>query len=478
MRAHEAIYVDGAWVRPEGVSRIEVIDAGDGSVLGCVPACEPADVDRAVAAARVAYESWADRGPVERAKYLAAIRDGITARADELAAVIAREVGMSLELARRIQVGVPATHAGAMVDLATSFTWEERVGHSLVVREPAGVVGAITPWNYPLNQVMVKMAPALLAGCTVVVKPSEVAPLSLFLLAEICDEAGLPPGVFNLVTGYGSAVGEAIAAHPGVDMVSFTGSTRAGTRVAELAAATVKRVALELGGKSACIILDGADFPTGVRAAVNSCYLNSGQTCTAWTRLLVPRHRRDEAVELARITAERMTVGDPMDPGTKLGPLASAAQRDRVVAYIQAGIDAGATLVTGGPEPPPDVNPGGFYVQPTVFADVTPDMRIAREEIFGPVLSILTFDDEDDAVRIANDTEYGLAGGVFGADVEAALALARRLRAGQVDVNGAAYNPLAPFGGYKRSGIGRENGRFGLEEFLEVKSVQLPESCT
>lgn len=477
MQRQDRIYVDGAWVTPATGGSIDVFDAGTGAVMGAVPECGPADVDAAVAAAVQAFDGWGATSVADRAKFVEAIAEGIEARADELGATISREVGMPIALAVPIQVGLSATHARAMVDLAGSFAWEERIANSVVVREPAGVVGAITPWNYPLNQVAVKVFPALLAGNTVVVKPSEVAPLSAFALAEIVDAVGLPPGVFNLVTGFGPVVGEALAGHPGVDMVSFTGSTRAGRRVAEVAAATAKKVALEMGGKSACILLDDADFPAAVKAAVNNAYLNGGQTCSAWTRLLVPESHRDEVVELARAAAERFTVGDPSQPGVKLGPMVSALQRDRVVAYIRKGIDEGATLVTGGPDAPEDLPEGlagGYYVRPTVFADVDPSMTIAREEIFGPVLSVISYTDDDDAVAIANATIYGLAGGVFGADEDRAVAVARRLRTGQVDVNGGSYNPLAPFGGYKQSGYGRENGRFGLEEFCELKSMQFP----
>jgi acyl-CoA reductase-like NAD-dependent aldehyde dehydrogenase len=356
--------------------------------------------------------------------------------------------------------------------MLTSFCFEERIGNSLVVREPVGVVGAISPWNYPLHQIVAKVAPALAAGCTVVLKPSEVAPLSAFLLAEVVEAAGLPPGVFNLVCGTGAVVGEALAAHPEVDMVSFTGSTRAGRRVSELASPTVKRVALELGGKSASIVVEDADLAKAVRSTVSSCFLNSGQTCTALTRLLVPRSRQAEAVKLAADIAEGFTVGDPFGGEAKLGPLVSAPQRDRVREYIGQGMREGAELMVGGPEPPPGLD-RGYYVRPTVFDNVLPGMTIAREEIFGPVLSVLTYEDEDDAVRIANGTRYGLAGAVWSADGRRAEAIARRLRAGQVDINGGRFNPMAPFGGYKQSGHGRELGRYGLEAFLEVKSLQL-----
>jgi acyl-CoA reductase-like NAD-dependent aldehyde dehydrogenase len=350
--------------------------------------------------------------------------------------------------------------------------WEEEVGNSRVLREATGVVGAITPWNYPLNQIGAKVAPALAAGCTVVLKPSEVVPLNAFILAEVIESVGLPAGVFNLVTGIGPVVGEAIAAHPDVDLVSFTGSTRAGRRVSELAAATVKPVAMELGGKSPNVLLDDADLARAVPDGVAKCLLNSGQTCSALTRMLVPRERLAEVEELATAAAEAYAPGDPLDPGTRLGPLVSAAQRERVRGYIAKGEAEGAKLLTGGAEPPEGLT-RGYFVRPTVFSEVTPEMTIAREEIFGPVLAIQPYEDEADAVRIANATDYGLAGGVWSGDEERAIAVARRLRTGQVEINGGAFNPIAPFGGYGQSGHGRENGRFGLEEMLQVKSLQL-----
>jgi aldehyde dehydrogenase (NAD+) len=371
-----------------------------------------------------------------------------------------------------IQAGLPQMTFGSASQLAASVDAEERVGNSIVVKEPVGVVGCITPWNYPLHQIAAKVAPALAAGCTVVVKPTEVAPISAFILAEIVDRARLPRGVFNMVTGDGPTVGEAMVSHPGVDMVSFTGSTRAGKRVAELASATVKRVALELGGKSANVILEDADLPRAVRAGVQSCLLNSGQTCSAWTRMLVPRAKHDEAARLAKEAAESFVVGNALAKGTRLGPLVSKRQQERVRGYIRKGVEEGATLVTGGPEQPAGL-PKGFFVKPTVFANVKSTMTIAQEEIFGPVLSILPYDGEDDAVRIANDTIYGLAGAVWSADVERAKRVARRIRSGQIDINGGSFNPLAPFGGFKQSGIGREFGKEGLSEFLETKSLQL-----
>jgi acyl-CoA reductase-like NAD-dependent aldehyde dehydrogenase len=361
---------------------------------------------------------------------------------------------------------------GSMAQVAGEVAWEEQIGNSLIVREPVGVVGCITPWNYPLHQLCAKVAPALTTGCSVVAKPSEVTPLTSFILAEIVDSLDLPAGAFNLVTGFGPVVGEAIAAHEGVDMVSFTGSTRAGRRVAEVAAQTVKKVALELGGKSANVILDDADLKAAVGFGVANCYLNSGQTCSAHTRMLVPREKLAEAEELAAAAAEKAKPGDPLEEGTRLGPLVSEAQRERVREYIRKGEEEGATLVAGGVEPPDDLE-SGYFVRPTVFSEVKPEMTIAQEEIFGPVLSIMPYDSEDEAAEIANSTIYGLDGGVWSSDPERAKEFARRMRTGQVQINGATFNPIAPFGGFKQSGHGREYGRYGLEEFLEVKSIQL-----
>ncbi len=472
VQVRDKIFIGGAWVEPSGGGQIEVVNATTEEVMGSVPACSPEDADRAVAAARDAFDSWSQTPREERARYLGAIAAGLGERAEEIAATITQELGMPLKLSQMIQVGLPTAQFGAMPTLMDEVAWEEEIGNSRVLREAIGVVGAITPWNYPLNQITAKVAPALAAGCTVVLKPSEVTPLNAFQLAEVIESAGLPAGVFNLVTGTGPVVGEAIAAHPGVDMVSFTGSTRAGRRVSELAAETVKPIAMELGGKSPNVILDDADLQQAIPDGVAKCFLNSGQTCSALTRMLVPRKKLAEAEEIAVAAAESFTPGDPFEDSTRLGPLVSETQRERVRGYIEKGEAEGAKLLTGGAEPPEGLD-RGYFVRPTVFSEVTPEMTIAQEEIFGPVLVIQPYDDVEDAVRIANDTEYGLAGGVWSGDQERAISVAKRLRTGQIEINGGAFNPLAPFGGYGQSGHGRENGRYGLEELLQVKSLQL-----
>jgi aldehyde dehydrogenase (NAD+) len=475
MANYDKLYIDGTWVPSNSTETIEVIDSVTEEVMASIPSGTEADVNTAVAAAKAAFESWAALPVEERAKFMSRIGDALAARMDEIATTISRETGMAKWLSQLVQVGLPINSFNQAAALAENYTYEEQIGSSLVVREPVGVVGCITPWNYPLHQIAAKVAFAMAAGCTVVLKPSEVAPVDAFILAEIVDEVGLPAGVFNLVTGVGPVVGAAMSAHPDIDMMSFTGSTRAGKSVAQLGAETIKKVALELGGKSANVLLDDLDeaaFTKAVSDGVGKAFLNSGQTCSALTRMLVPRDRLAEAEAIAGATAEAIVVGDPFAEGVHLGPLASAAQRDRVQGFIQKGIDEGAKLIAGGLGTPEGLDTG-FYVKATVFSEVTPEMTIAQEEIFGPVLSILAYDTEDEAVAIANGVVYGLAGGVWSADADRAKAVARRLRTGQVEVNGGAFNPNAPFGGYKQSGVGREYGRHGFEEFLEIKSLQL-----
>ena len=475
MTNYKQVYINGQWVTPSSSETIEVWDSTDESVMATIPSCGAADVELAAKAARAAFDSWAALTPKVRAEYISKIGDGLAAKMDEISSAISRETGMSKFLSQMIQVGLPINSFKQAAAIAENFTYSKEVGSSLVVREPIGVVGCITPWNYPLHQIVAKVAFAMAAGCTIVLKPSEIAPIDAFILAEIIDEVGLPAGVFNLVTGTGPVVGEAIAANKEVDMISFTGSTRAGRRVTQVAAETVKKVHLELGGKSANIIcedLDAETFAKAVKSGVGGAFLNSGQTCLAMTRMLVPKSRLAEAETLAAEAASAMKVGDPFEQTTALGPLASAAQRDRVNGYIQKGIDEGAKLLVGGVGVPEGCTTG-YYVKPTVFSNVKNSMTIAQEEIFGPVLSIIAYEDEDDAVQIANDTVYGLSGGVWASTKEKGIAIARRIRTGQIAVNGGAFNINAPLGGYKQSGVGREYSEYGFDEFLEIKSMQL-----
>ncbi|MEU3999355.1 aldehyde dehydrogenase family protein [Streptomyces fungicidicus] len=461
MKAHDGMYIDGAWRPAAGPGVIEVVNPADEQVIATVPAGTVEDVDAAVRAARAALPGWAATPPAERAARLAALRDVLVARQDEIAETVTAELGSPPKLSQTVHAGVPIAVTGSYAELAATYAFEERTGNSTVLHEPVGVVGAITPWNYPLHQIVAKTAPALAAGCTVVVKPAEDTPLVARLFAEAVHEAGIPAGVFNLVTGLGPVAGQALAEHPGVDLVSFTGSTAVGRRIGAIASGMVKKVALELGGKSANVILPGADLARAVNVGVANVMSNSGQTCSAWTRMLVHHDQYDEAVELAAAAAAKY--------GDRIGPLVSATQRDRVRGYIAKGVAEGARLAAGGPDSPHE---RGYYVSPTVFADVTPGMTIAQEEIFGPVLSVLRYTDEDDALRIANGTVYGLAGAVWAADETEAVAFARRMETGQVDINGGRFNPLAPFGGYKQSGVGRELGAHGLAEYLQTKSFQ------
>ncbi|MFE9746150.1 aldehyde dehydrogenase family protein [Saccharothrix saharensis] len=450
---------------------IEVVNPATEEVVGTVHAGTSGDVDAAVTRAAAAFPAWSQTSVDSRVAIVRAVADALEARADEFASTMTTEMGTPITFASRVQVPNPVGIARGVAEaVEAGCLAESEIGNSLVLREPIGVVAAITPWNFPLQQMVAKVLPALAAGNAVVLKPSELAPLTADLLAAVLSDAGVPPGVFSLVHGTGPVVGEALASHPMVDMVSFTGSTRAGRRVSALAAETVKRVALELGGKSANVVLDDADLTRAVKIGVGNAYMNNGQACSAWTRLLVPASRHDEALEIAVAAAAKYEPGDPALPSTRMGPAVSAAQRDRVVGYISRGISEGAKLALGGPSRPLD---RGFFVSPTVFGNVAPDMVIAQEEIFGPVLSVMPYADEDDAVRIANSTIYGLGGAVFSADPARALAVAKRLRTGQVDINGAAFNTSAPFGGYRQSGNGREFGPHGLLEFTDLKSIQL-----
>lgn len=475
MHKHDQLYIDGRWVSPASPRRIAVINPYTEQPVGHVPDADSGDADSAVEAARRAFPVWSATSVDERVALLKRCHEIFAAKSDAFAATLVAEVGMPAKLTRRIQVGLPMQQFGIFADLLPTALAERQIGHSRVLREPIGVVACITPWNYPLHQIVAKVVPAIAAGCTVVLKPSEVAPLNAFLLAEVFDEAGLPPGVFNLVTGYGVSVGQRLASHPDVDMVSFTGSTTAGRAIGKAASESIKRVALELGGKSASVVLDDADLPAAVRATVSSCFLNSGQTCTALTRLVVPQGRYEEAARLAVEAAARFTLGDPNDDATRMGPLVSRQQRERVHSSIQRGIAAGAELLLGGVTGEA-LPASGYFCLPTVFGQVTSGSVLDQEEVFGPVLSILTYPDGDDdaALAIANGTIYGLAGAVWSQDPVRAASVAGRMRAGQVDINGAAFNIRAPFGGYRQSGNGREMGVYGIEEFTELKAIQMP----
>ncbi|UVL27249.1 aldehyde dehydrogenase family protein [Pseudomonas donghuensis] len=470
MRDYSRLFIDGSWQLPSGQGLAEVINPATEAVAGRVPLGDEQDVNRAVAAARHAFGRWSQTPSSVRAGYIRALAEQLKARADEMAAVITRELGMPVQWCRAVQVDGPIVGLEQYIELAGLMDDVREVGNSRVVREAVGVCAFINPWNYPLHQLIGKLAPALAAGCTVVVKPSQETPLHAFLLAEMIEAIGLPAGVFNLVSGPGAKVGEALARHPQVDMVSFTGSTGAGVRVAQAAAPTVKRVCLELGGKSPLLITADADLDAAVRYGVQDVMINSGQTCTALTRMLLPASRYEEAVAIALDETRQLVMGDPQDPNSFLGPMCSAAQRRTVLDYIRIGQEEGARLLCGG-----DTGPGferGFYVAPTLFADVDNRMRIAQEEIFGPVLCLIPYADEAQALALANDSPFGLSSAVWTADRERALQLGRQLRAGQCFVNGAGFNYQAPFGGYKQSGNGREWGEEGLAEFVEVKAIQ------
>ncbi|MDF2581384.1 MAG: Betaine-aldehyde dehydrogenase [Mycobacterium sp.] len=467
--ARTKLFIDGQWVSPTGTDLIEVINPATEQVLGTVPSGNGADVDAAVAAARNAFDPMI--GVTERRERLDAVITAMEKRLPDIAETITSEMGAPIRISQSVQTQVPLAVARGFADALSTFEFEERIGNSLVTREPYGVVAAITPWNYPLYQVVAKVIPAIAAGCTVVLKPSNEAPLSVFEFVDALEDAGLPPGVVNLVSGPGRVIGERLSEHAGVDFVSFTGSTGVGSRVGELAGRTIKKVALELGGKSANVILDGADLTTAVKIGVANAFLNGGQTCMAWTRMLVPASRYGEALDLVEAAVSRYTVGDPTDPATRIGPSASSSQQQSVLGFIERASGQGARLLTGGAQKVRDV---GYYVAPTVFADVDPASELGQEEVFGPVLAVIPFRDTDEALEIANGTPYGLSGAVWAADDDTAVAFARQVQTGQLDINGGKYNPAAPFGGYKKSGIGRELGRIGFEEYLQIKSLQLP----
>ena len=470
MKDCRKFYIDGKWVDPAKANDFPVVNPANEEPIATISLGSGADVDRAVAAAKRAFESYSETSPQERLDLLRRIIEVYQSKMEQMAAAISEEMGAPSSLSRKAQAPAGLGHLLEIVKVLEHFKFEELKGSTLMRKEPIGVCGLITPWNWPMNQIVCKVAPALAAGCTMVLKPSEMAPLSAYLFAQILDEAGVPPGVFNLVNGDGPTVGAAISSHPDVAMVSFTGSTRAGVAVAVAAAPTVKRVTQELGGKSANILLDDADFEKAVKQGVQECFRNTGQSCNAPTRMLVPRAKMAEVIAAARQASETTKVGDPLAEDTGVGPLASKAQFDKVQRLINKGIEEGAKLIAGGPGRPEGINKG-YFVKPTVFADVSNDMTIAREEIFGPVLCIIPYEDEDEAVRIANDTPYGLSGFVTSGNKERAVRVAKRLRSGNVHINGARIDFGGCFGGYKQSGNGREWGEAGLEEFLELKAI-------
>ncbi|KQV39388.1 MULTISPECIES: aldehyde dehydrogenase family protein [unclassified Rhizobium] len=463
-------YIDGEWREPSSGEYLDVVDPSTEKPFAKIALGAPKDVDDAVATARRAFPAYSQVSVADRIAFFKRVLDIFRRRQNEIAEIVTKEMGSPITFSIEAQTATCVAHIEAIIDILQDFSFEERSGTTLIVKEPIGVVGLITPWNWPINQVVCKVLPALAAGCTIVIKPSEIAPLDATIFTEILEEAGLPAGVFNLVNGEGPVVGEAISAHPDIDMVSFTGSTRAGVRVAKAAADTVKRVTQELGGKSANILLDDVDFASAVRNGIVGCFANSGQSCDAPTRMLVPKSRYDEVLAIARDAAGDQTVGDPTDPATVLGPLASEVHFNKVQGLIRQGIDEGATVLVGGPGRPEGLDIG-YYVKPTIFANVTNDMKIAQEEIFGPVLCILPYEDEQDAIRIANDTPYGLAAYVQSADQDRARRVARQLRAGSIFINYPDWDPLAPFGGYKQSGNGREAGHHSLSEYLEIKAM-------
>ncbi|MFL2844279.1 MAG: aldehyde dehydrogenase family protein [Alphaproteobacteria bacterium] len=470
MKECTQFYINGEWVDPVDPKHLDVINPATEETIGKIAMGNSKDVDKAVAAAKEAFESFSQTSKEERLALMGKILEVYQSRYDEIAETISSEMGAPLWLSKAAQAATGAGHFGTFMEVLKNYNFDEDKGTTRLRKEPVGVCGLITPWNWPINQIACKVAPALAAGCTMVLKPSEVSPLNAIIFAEVLHEAGVPAGVFNLVNGDGLSVGEAMSSHPDIDMMSFTGSTRAGVAVAKASADTVKRVSQELGGKSANIILDDADFNQSVAGGVTGCFMNSGQSCNAPTRMLVPADRQDEAVAIAKATAEATIVGDPKEVAAGgIGPVVSEVQFNKIQGLIEKGIEEGATLVAGGPGKPDGFN-AGYYVKPTIFSDVSNDMTIAREEIFGPVLSILPYKNEDEAISIANDTEYGLSGYVSGSQ-EKAQKFAEKFRSGNVHVNGAGPDFNAPFGGYKKSGNGREWGDLGFEEFLEIKAI-------
>ena len=468
--AYNKFFINGKWIEPAGRSTLDVINPATEKAFATISLGNADDVDSAAKAAKSAFDSWSNSSIEERKEIISNIVGGLKSRSDEMATAISSEMGAPMGLSKTAQVGSGLGHFMNVLSILENFEFEEIRGTTKIVKEPAGVCGFITPWNWPLNQIACKVAPAIAAGCTMVLKPSEIAPISAYILTEIIAESGLPAGVFNLVNGDGLTVGAAISGHPDIDLVSFTGSTRAGREVAKAAADGIKRVTQELGGKSANIILDDVpDFARAVSGGVAGCFGNSGQSCNAPTRMLVPQSRMEEAINAAKAAAAKSVVGDPSAESTRMGPVVSEIQFNKIQTLIQKGIDEGADLIAGGPARPEGLEEG-YFVRPTIFANVSNDMTIAREEIFGPVLSIIGYKDDDDAVSIANDTDYGLSGYVSG-EPEHAQAIARKLRTGNVHINGAGPDFSAPFGGYKQSGNGREWGIEGFEEFLETKAM-------
>jgi|TARA_B100001996_G_scaffold365280_1_gene335038 betaine-aldehyde dehydrogenase len=472
MHARDQLYINGKWVEASGKGSIDVINPATEEIIGRIPVGTTKDVDDAVSAASLAFETWSRSSISERINLLNALSNKLKERGEEIAQIITAEVGTPIGYSRVAMVGTPRVVARNYAKILEDFSWEEKVRNSIICKEPIGVCAFITPWNFPLHQIIGKVAPAIAAGCTMILKPSKEAPLSAFILAEILDEIGLPEGVFNLVSGHGSEVGEYMSSHPKVDMVSFTGSTGAGVAVSQSAAPTVKRVTLELGGKSANVALDDADPILVAKKAIGACHQNSGQTCSALTRLIIPESMNEQICEIIAEKNNSYLVGNPLNENTRCGPMVNSRQQVSVTEYIKSGIEEGATLISGGLGMPEGLSKG-FYVKPTIFANVKQDMKIWKEEIFGPVLVITTYKTEDEALALANDSIYGLSGGVWSSNNERAIGFAKRMRTGQVSINGGAFNVSAPFGGYKLSGNGRELGTHGLNEFLEIKSIQV-----